>query len=114
MLTHQIEGGLYHREGKAITKFPATLPQPQSDLAQQIIKDPNNFDFLTLRAKHDERELENALYSFKNRPRTQANPQANLTFTRFLPTMNFSKPAGPLSQDTLSLGGSFCFWARCF
>lgn len=61
VLTHQIEGGLYQREGKAITNFPTTLPQPQSDLAQQIIKDPYNFDFLTLRAKHDERDLENAL-----------------------------------------------------
>lgn len=57
VLTHHIEGGLYHREGKAVTNFPATLPKPQSDLAQQTIKDPYNFDFLTLRAKHDEKEL---------------------------------------------------------
>lgn len=57
VLTHQIEGGLYHREGKAVTNFPATLPKPQSDLAQQTINDPYNFDFLTLRAKHDEKEL---------------------------------------------------------
>jgi predicted nuclease of restriction endonuclease-like (RecB) superfamily len=61
VLTHQIEAGLYRREGKAISNFIATLPQPQSDLAQQIIKDPYNFDFLTLREKHDEKELENAL-----------------------------------------------------
>lgn len=63
VLTHQIEGDLYRREGKAITNFHATLPQPQSDLALQTIKDPYNFDFLTLREKHDEKELENALVS---------------------------------------------------
>jgi predicted nuclease of restriction endonuclease-like (RecB) superfamily len=67
VLTHQIEGGLYRREGKAVTNFKATLPQPQSDLALQTIKDPYNFDFLTLRAKHDEKELEDALISHVTR-----------------------------------------------
>ena len=61
MLTHQIEGQLYQREGSAITNFEATLPKAQSDLAQQIVKDPYSFDFLMLREKHDERELETAL-----------------------------------------------------
>lgn len=61
VLTHQIESGLYQRDGKAITNFEATLPAPQSDLAQQTLKDPYNFDFLMLRERHDERELENAL-----------------------------------------------------
>jgi len=46
VLTHHIESRLYQREGKAITNFKATLPAPQSDLAQQILKDPYNFDFL--------------------------------------------------------------------
>ncbi len=63
VLTHQIEGSLYSREGKAINNFKATLPQPQSDLASQTIKDPYNFDFLTIREKHDEKELEDALIS---------------------------------------------------
>jgi predicted nuclease of restriction endonuclease-like (RecB) superfamily len=63
VLTHQIESNLYRREGKAVTNFKATLPQPQSDLALQTIKDPYNFDFLTLRTKHDEKELEDALVS---------------------------------------------------
>jgi predicted nuclease of restriction endonuclease-like (RecB) superfamily len=63
VLTHQIEGQLYRREGKAITNFEAKLPKPQSDLARQILKDPYNLDFLTLREKHDERELEDALTS---------------------------------------------------
>ncbi len=61
VLTHYIESGLYSREGKAITNFHATLPTPQSDLARQTLKDPYKFDFLNLREKHDEKELENAL-----------------------------------------------------
>lgn len=61
VLTHQIESGLYQRDGKAITNFEVTLPAPQSDLAQQMLKDPYNFDFLMLREQHDEWELENAL-----------------------------------------------------
>ena len=61
VLTHHIESRLFQREGKAITNFKATLPAPQSDLAQQILKDPYNFDFLLLRKKHDEKELEDAL-----------------------------------------------------
>lgn len=61
VLTHQIESGLYQREGKAITNFSQTLPAPQSDLAQQIIKDPYNFDFLTLTDDFNERELEQGL-----------------------------------------------------
>jgi predicted nuclease of restriction endonuclease-like (RecB) superfamily len=61
VLTHQIEGNLFGREGKAITNFSASLPAPQSDLARQTLKDPYIFDFLTIRDKHDERELEDAL-----------------------------------------------------
>jgi predicted nuclease of restriction endonuclease-like (RecB) superfamily len=61
VLTHQIESGLYVREGKAVTNFADTLPAPQSDLAQQLIKDPYNFDFLTLTKDYNERELEKAL-----------------------------------------------------
>ena len=40
VLVHQIESGLYHRKGKAITNFDKTLPSPQSDLAQETLKDP--------------------------------------------------------------------------
>ncbi len=60
-LTHQIESELYARQGKAITNFKNTLPQPQSDLANQLIKDPYNFDFLTLTQNYNERELEQGL-----------------------------------------------------
>jgi predicted nuclease of restriction endonuclease-like (RecB) superfamily len=61
VLTHQIESGLWQREGKAISNFSETLPAPQSDLAQQALKDPNVFDFLTLSKQHSERELEQGL-----------------------------------------------------
>lgn len=61
ILSHHIEAQLYQREGKAITNFEMRLPAPESDLARQLIKDPYNFDFLTLREHHDEQELEDAL-----------------------------------------------------
>jgi hypothetical protein len=35
ILEHQINGGLYRRQGKAVTNFGRTLPPPQSDLAHQ-------------------------------------------------------------------------------
>ena len=61
MLTHWIESGLRERQGKAITNFKATLPAPQSDLAAEVVRDPYNFDFLTLRADAAERDLERGL-----------------------------------------------------
>ena len=61
MLVHQIELDLYGREGRAITNFAETLPPPQSDLAQQVLKDPYVFDFLTLADDARERELERDL-----------------------------------------------------
>ncbi len=61
VLTHQIETNLYARQGKAITNFERTLPAPQSDLAQQMLKDPYSFDFLTLHKDARERELQEGL-----------------------------------------------------
>jgi predicted nuclease of restriction endonuclease-like (RecB) superfamily len=61
VLVHQIESRLYHREGKAITNFETKLPPPQSDLAKATLKDPYNFDFLSMSKKYNERELEDAL-----------------------------------------------------
>ncbi len=61
ILVHQIESGLYHRQGKATTNFENTLPKPQSELAQQLLKDPYNFDFLSLGKEALERDLEKAL-----------------------------------------------------
>jgi predicted nuclease of restriction endonuclease-like (RecB) superfamily len=61
ILVHQIELKLYHRQGKATTNFDRTLPKPQSELAEQVLKDPYNFDFLSLGDKAWERELEKTL-----------------------------------------------------
>ena len=61
VLVLQIESGLYRRQGQATTNFQTTLPPPQSDLAQQLIKDPYNFDFLTLTQAAHERDLEREL-----------------------------------------------------
>jgi predicted nuclease of restriction endonuclease-like (RecB) superfamily len=58
VLTVQIESDLYRRQGKAISNFAATLPPLQSDLAQQSLKDPYLFDFLTLHEDAAERDLE--------------------------------------------------------
>jgi predicted nuclease of restriction endonuclease-like (RecB) superfamily len=61
VLVLQIEGGLYQRSGIAVTNFERALSQPQSDLAQQLLKDPYNFDFLNLSQIAQERDLERAL-----------------------------------------------------
>lgn len=61
VLVHQIESRLYERSGKAISNFSNTLPSLQSDLANETIKDPYNFDFLTMTENFKERELEKAL-----------------------------------------------------
>ncbi len=61
VLEHQIETQLHIRQGQAITNFTQTLPAPQSELAQQIFKDPMNLEFLSLQATALERELEQGL-----------------------------------------------------
>ena len=61
VLVHQIEARRRHRQGKAVTNFDRTLPSPESDLAQDITKDPYNFDFLTLGDDAHERDLERGL-----------------------------------------------------
>ena len=61
VLVHQIESGLYTRQGQAVTNFERTLPQPQSDLARDLLKDPYHFGFLGFGPDVRERELERAL-----------------------------------------------------
>ena len=61
VLVHQIESRLFERQGKAVTNFAQTLPAAQSELAQQILKDPYNFDFLSLDKEAHERDLEQGL-----------------------------------------------------
>lgn len=62
-MTHQIDTGLYGRQGQATHNFDRTMPAPQTDLAAQLLKDPYNFDFLTLGPQAQERDLERGLLS---------------------------------------------------
>jgi predicted nuclease of restriction endonuclease-like (RecB) superfamily len=61
VLVHQIESKLFERQGHALTNFDRTLPRPQSDLAQELLKDPYHFDFLSLGPELLERDLERSL-----------------------------------------------------
>ena len=63
VLLNFLDTDLYERQGKAITNFSLTLPENQSDLAQQMTKDPYCFDFLTLQQRYNEKELKDALMS---------------------------------------------------
>ena len=63
VLDWQIDSNLYERQGKAISNFKRTLPTPQSDLAQQITKDPYVIDIMGVRQEMQERELEEHLDS---------------------------------------------------
>lgn len=63
VLNVQIDGKLFKVQGSAVTNFDTTLPVPQSQLAKEILKDPYNFDFLTMKPKYDEHDLEEALVS---------------------------------------------------
>lgn len=61
ILNLQIETDLFSRQGKAITNFKNTLPNPNSDLANQTLKDPYLFDFLTIKRNADEKSIEEQL-----------------------------------------------------
>ncbi len=61
VLLNFLDTDLYEREGKAVSNFKENLPLPLGDLAQQIIKDPYNFNFLSLTEKYTEKELKDAL-----------------------------------------------------
>jgi predicted nuclease of restriction endonuclease-like (RecB) superfamily len=61
ILSMQIEARAHARQGKARSNFALTLPEHQSDLVQQTLKDPYIFDFLTLTEPFHERELETEL-----------------------------------------------------
>ena len=59
VLALQIKSNLFTRQGKSVNNFKKTLPEPQSDLAVQTLKDPYNFDFLTMTQPYHEKDLEN-------------------------------------------------------
>lgn len=60
-LEHAIEAKLYEHTGKALNNFAATLPQPQGALASEMMKDPYKLDFVGMRGRFDERDLEDKL-----------------------------------------------------
>lgn len=60
-LADQIKHNAYARQGKATTNFATHLPAPQSALAQETLKNPYLFDFMTLEEPFHERELETGL-----------------------------------------------------
>ena len=61
VLSNFIKNGLFSRQGKAVTNFAGVLPEGASDLAQQLTKDPYDFNFLTLDKKYKEKNLKDAL-----------------------------------------------------
>ena len=61
VLAIEIEGDLYSRQGKAVTNFALTMPEPDSDLAQQLTKDPYIFEVQGLAEKYRETELTEAM-----------------------------------------------------
>ena len=61
VLMNFLDTNLYERDGKAITNFEKMLPGVGTDSANEITKDSYNFDFLTMRAGYDEKELKDAL-----------------------------------------------------
>ena len=64
VLEMQVESELYERQAvttKKISNYHEQLPPAQSDLAHEMLKDPFNFDFLTIHGKAHERVIEDAL-----------------------------------------------------
>jgi predicted nuclease of restriction endonuclease-like (RecB) superfamily len=61
VLMNFLEADLYSAQGKSLNNFSRLLPEIQSDLANEILKDPYNFDFVALTEKYKEKELEDAL-----------------------------------------------------
>ena len=61
MLLNFIDSNLYERQGKAITNFDIQLPEKGTDFANELTKDPYNFNFVTIDADYNEKELKDAL-----------------------------------------------------
>lgn len=57
----EIAGDLYGRAGRAVTNFALTMPKPDSDLAQQLTKDPYVFEVQGLAEEYRETELTRAM-----------------------------------------------------
>jgi predicted nuclease of restriction endonuclease-like (RecB) superfamily len=63
VLSMQIDNNLFERQvtAKKVTNFSQTLPEPHTDLANYILKDPYVFDFVQAKDKADERNIEQQL-----------------------------------------------------
>lgn len=61
MLLNFIGTRLYERQGKALTNFKQALPSEDSDLAQELTKDPYCFGFTGITKPYNERILKDAL-----------------------------------------------------
>ena len=61
ILLNMLGTNLYERSGKALTNFKDTLPDVDSDLAQELTRDPYDFSFTGLRGKYNERKLKDTL-----------------------------------------------------
>lgn len=61
MLLNFLDTNLFDRQGKAVTNFKNSLPFIQGDLANEITKDPYNFDFIAIKENYNEKELKDAL-----------------------------------------------------
>jgi predicted nuclease of restriction endonuclease-like (RecB) superfamily len=61
VLSLQLKSGLFNRSGKSINNFKNTLPKPLSDLAEQTLKDPYVFDFMTMTKPYQEKDIEEQL-----------------------------------------------------
>ena len=62
-LENQITADLFGSQGAAVTNFSHVLPSPQSQLAKEMLKDPYHFEFLSMKERYDEHDLEDALVS---------------------------------------------------
>lgn len=76
VLLNFLDTDLYERQGKAISNFKKALPSLQSDLAQEMTKDPYNFDFLALTEEYKEKELKEAVNYILKQP--EDNPTIGL------------------------------------
>ena len=56
-----LDTNLHERQGKALTNFSMALPPAESDLAQELTKDPYCFDFIALKPRYHEKELKDAM-----------------------------------------------------
>lgn len=61
VMWHHISTQLQQRSGNAVTNFDKRLPSPDSELAQQTLKDPYLFDFLGVSEEALERDIEGAM-----------------------------------------------------